>query len=153
MTPPSTAAKWPSSEVPVPKAITGVPWRAQIRTIAATSSVRGDEGHRVGRMALVVGHVLAVLLAHRRRGGKPLADQRADLGDRLARIGRGVVRTGAAAVMAISPSDYRRRACPNAAPGSRGLLRKRPSSAGGRRPETPRLTLPGRIGKPAAARV
>ena len=38
-TPPSMAAKWPSSEVPVPKAMTGVPCAAQMRTISATSSV------------------------------------------------------------------------------------------------------------------
>ena len=30
---------WPSSEVPVPKAMTGVRWLAQMRTSSATSSV------------------------------------------------------------------------------------------------------------------
>ena len=98
-TPPSSAATWPSSDVPVPKAMTGVPCGRRSHDRRHLVGGAG-EGDRVGRVARVVGHVLAVLLAHRRRGGKPLADQRADLGDRRARIGRGLARTGAAAVMA-----------------------------------------------------
>ena len=39
VTPPCNASICPSSEVPVPKAITGTPWRAQVATISATSSV------------------------------------------------------------------------------------------------------------------
>ena len=38
-TPPSGALIWPSSEVPVPNAITGTRCAAQIRTICCTSSV------------------------------------------------------------------------------------------------------------------
>jgi len=37
--PPCSACSWPSSEVPVPKAMTGTPWAAHIRTICDTSSV------------------------------------------------------------------------------------------------------------------
>ena len=74
-TPPSSAAMWPSSEVPVPKAMTGMPCAAQTRTIAATSSVEFGEGDGVGRVAVVVGGVLAVLLAHRRGGREPVAEE------------------------------------------------------------------------------
>ena len=38
-TPPCGALIWPSSEVPVPNAITGTPWAAQMRTICCTSCV------------------------------------------------------------------------------------------------------------------
>ena len=38
-TPPSGALIWPSSEVPVPNGITGIRWRAQMRTAACTSAV------------------------------------------------------------------------------------------------------------------
>ena len=41
---------------------------AQAATIAATSSVLAGEDHRVGRVPGMLGHVLAVLLAHRRGG-------------------------------------------------------------------------------------
>ena len=39
LTPPSSAAMWPSRLVPAPKGTIGVPWAAQIRTTAAASSV------------------------------------------------------------------------------------------------------------------
>jgi hypothetical protein len=38
-TPPNGALTWPSSEVPVPKAITGTRRSAQMHTISCTSSV------------------------------------------------------------------------------------------------------------------
>jgi len=38
-TPPFNAATWPSNEVPVPKAMTGVLYWAQSRTMSDTSSV------------------------------------------------------------------------------------------------------------------
>ena len=79
--PPWSAAMWPSSEVPAPKGMTGVPVRG------ADADDRGDllgergEDDRVGGVAGVVGHVLAVLLADRRqrsraarRGGRALGD-------------------------------------------------------------------------------
>ena len=37
--PPFRAATWPSSEVPVPKGMTGILYSAQILTASATSSV------------------------------------------------------------------------------------------------------------------
>ncbi len=47
----------------------------------------GGEGHGVGRVAFVEGHVLAVLFPHRRRGRQPVADQRPRRGDRRRGIG------------------------------------------------------------------
>ena len=48
VTPPSSAAMWPSSEVPVPKAMTGSRCAAQMRTIAATSSVESAKATASG---------------------------------------------------------------------------------------------------------
>ena len=43
LTPPRVAITCPSTDEPAPNGITGTPWRAQIPTIAATSSVeRGN---------------------------------------------------------------------------------------------------------------
>ena len=38
LTPPCSAAMWPSSDEPAPKGIIGVPCRAQVRTITTASS-------------------------------------------------------------------------------------------------------------------
>ena len=65
----------------MPKGMIGVPCVAQTRTIAATSSVELGEGDGVGRMPLVPGHVLAVLLADRGGGRQPVAEEGAELCD------------------------------------------------------------------------
>ncbi len=49
--PPRTACTCPSIEVPAPKGITGVPWRAQARTAKATSSVDSAKITPSGGMA------------------------------------------------------------------------------------------------------
>ena len=71
--PPKGAVTWPSSEVPVPKAITGVPCLRADGDDPLHLLRRLDEGDGIGRGAGVPGLVLAVLLAHRRGGGQPVA--------------------------------------------------------------------------------
>ena len=73
-TPPFSAATWPSSEVPVPKAITGVLYAAQRLTIVGDLLGAVGKGDGVGGMRRVVGFVLAVLRADRCRGRQPVAE-------------------------------------------------------------------------------
>ena len=105
VTPPSSAAMWPSSEVPVPKATTGSRCAAQTADDRRHLLGGGGEGDRVGRVAGVVGEVLAVLLADRRGGREPVPEQAAQLGERRGGIGagRGRHRWSPAGVGAILP--------------------------------------------------
>ena len=79
--PPLGALMWPSSEVPVPKAMIGVLCRAQSWTICLHLLGRFGEHHGVGQMRLVEGDVLAMLLAHGVRGAQPIAVELLQLGD------------------------------------------------------------------------
>ena len=59
------ALTWPSSEVPVPKAITGTPCLAQIRTTSWMSCGFLRHHHRIRRLRRQPGGGMGVLLAHR----------------------------------------------------------------------------------------
>ena len=109
VTPPRSAAMWPSSEVPVPNGIDRDPVAGADRHDRLTSSVERGEGDRIGRRARMVGLVLAVALAHRAGGGQPLAEQRAELVESGGKRGRAEIVHGSGTTMlcAARPRDGR----------------------------------------------
>ena len=64
LTPPCSAATWPSSDVPAPNGTSGARWRAHTPTIAAGLLVLCGPHHRVGSRGRMKRLVEAVLLAH-----------------------------------------------------------------------------------------
>ena len=72
--PPPGALTWPSSEVPVPKAMTGTRCSAQARTISCTSAVLSRERDAVRRLRRDIGRGVRVLLADRLAGLEALAE-------------------------------------------------------------------------------
>ena len=77
VTPPRKATTLPSKPLPLPKGIIGTLCRAQILTIALTSSVRLREGNGVRRYAGMIRGIPAMLLAHQ-FAGRQTIDQSSD---------------------------------------------------------------------------
>ena len=72
--PPPGALTCPSSEVPVPKAITGTRCSAHTRTTSCTSSADFGKYDAVRRLCRDIGRGVAVLFAHGLAGLEALAE-------------------------------------------------------------------------------
>ena len=119
-TPPYGALIWPSSEVPVPNAITGTRCWAQMRTICCTSACRLREHDRVRRLVRDPRGGVGVLLAHRRRRDDAVAERRRQRGDRFRRRPRVARRAPRIGLNGQCPCSVQRRAPRYHAPADNG---------------------------------